>query len=503
MGIKDWQGGVIVKNPVTPSGPYENSTASGMWTMNQVADYTKQGIWPTAGRQEPDVVEVFSTYLYDGTNATQTITNGIDLAGEGGLVWQKLRTHPTPPDGQDHYLRDTERGGGYSLESNTTDAQFGDDGGITAFNSNGFSLGTATRGNQNGATYASWTFRKAPKFFDVVTYTGTGVAGLTVSHNLGSVPGMILLKRTDTSSGWRVYHRSANGGTNPEQYYAMLQSTNAFAVASTVWNNTAPTDSVFTVGTDGDSNTNNGTYVAYLFAHETDAASFIQCGSLTVSAQATVSVDLGYEAQWVMLKRSDGTGNWFMFDVIRGMAIDSFEWLYANLSSVAEEKSYQAVFPTATGFSFNPANNGQLTDGDYIYTAIRAPMMIAPTSATEVFAPNFYGTNGYVGYLGAPADMHMLGYRSGNSQNSMVSSRMIQGNKALVTSSTAAEITSSSSWDNMSGVTPVGSTLTTTRSYFVDLETCKKLFRRSGIHGYGINKNSSPQSRCSTRNDVV
>jgi hypothetical protein len=380
MGIKDWQGGVIVKNPVTPSGPYENSKASGMWTMNQVADYNKQGIWPTAGREEPDVAKSFSTYLYDGNNSTQTITNNINLSGEGGMVWTKSRSY-----GYDHVIYDTVRGATHAIWPNKTMASEVNSNGVTAFNSNGYALGSRAEVNSSSETFVSWTFRKQAKFFDVVTYTGTGVAGLTVSHNLGSVPGMILLKRTDTSSGWRVYHRGANGGTNPEQYYAMLQSTNAFAAASTVWNNTAPTDSVFTVGTDGDSNTNNGTYVAYLFAHETDAESFIQCGSMTISGQATASVNLGFEAQLVMIKLADGTGNWFMFDVMRGMAVTGFEWIYANSNSAAEVKTYQAVFPTATGFSFNPVNNGQLVDGNYIYMAIRAPMMVAPSVGTEVF----------------------------------------------------------------------------------------------------------------------
>jgi hypothetical protein len=77
MSIKDWPGGVVSKDQVVPSGPYLNSTASGMWTMDQVANYTKQGIWPTAGNVEPGVEAFFSTYLYTANNAGLTITNGI------------------------------------------------------------------------------------------------------------------------------------------------------------------------------------------------------------------------------------------------------------------------------------------------------------------------------------------------------------------------------------------------------------------------------------------
>ena len=89
-----------------------------------------------------------------------------------------------------------------------------------------------------GPDYASWTFRKREKFFDIVTYTGDGTSGRQISHNLNATVGMILIKRTDAAGGWRVYHRGANSGSNPEQWYAMLQSTNPFATASTFWNNT-------------------------------------------------------------------------------------------------------------------------------------------------------------------------------------------------------------------------------------------------------------------------
>ena len=214
MSIKDWPGGVVSKDQVVPSGPYLNSTASGIWTMDQVANYTKQGIWPTAGNAEPDVASVFSTFLYTGTGAAQTITNGIDLteggfdlSGEGGLVWVKSRGFT-----RNHVLVDTERGVRRNLQSNTTAAEgsvSGDN--VNAFYSNGFDAGPSGEVNASSEDYASWTFRKAPKFFDVVTYTGNGSAR-TISHNLGSVPGMIITKRLDGTSDWGVYHRSYGPG---------------------------------------------------------------------------------------------------------------------------------------------------------------------------------------------------------------------------------------------------------------------------------------------------
>jgi hypothetical protein len=117
----------------------------------------------------------------------------------------------------------------------------------------------------------------------VVTYTGTGV-NRTVSHNLGSVPGCIIVKRTDTTGDWQVYHRANTA--NPETDYLVLNSTAATADSNTRWNDTAPTDAVFSLGTEATVNASGGTYVAYLFAH--DAGGFgddgeqnvISCGSL-------------------------------------------------------------------------------------------------------------------------------------------------------------------------------------------------------------------------------
>jgi hypothetical protein len=135
------------------------------------------------GEDAVDVADVFSTDLYTGNGSTQSITNGVDLSGDGGLAWIKGRSGAT-----DHQLFDTERGATKELISNSTAAEATDADTLTSFNSDGFSIGADSNVNTNTATYVGWSFRKAPKFFDVVTYTGTGSAR-TVAHNLGSVPG--------------------------------------------------------------------------------------------------------------------------------------------------------------------------------------------------------------------------------------------------------------------------------------------------------------------------
>ena len=206
--------------------------------------------------------DVFSTFLYEGNGSdNRVVTNNIDLANEGGLVWVKNRDNTTA-----HYLTDTVRGVSKGLRSNNANAETTSTvDALKSFTSTGFTVGTGGNVNENNVDLASWTFRKAPGFFDVVTYTGNG-SNRTISHSLGSIPGMIIIKRTDTTSNWSVYHRDFNGGVNPEHYVAFLDSTDAKASHATSWNNSPPTSSVFHVGTHARVNGDGGTFVAYLFA---------------------------------------------------------------------------------------------------------------------------------------------------------------------------------------------------------------------------------------------
>ena len=335
------------------------------------------------------IEDVFSTWLYTGNGTSQTITNGVDLSGKGGLVWLKKRSATG-----NNFLVDTIRGGLRPLYSNLTNAQPATDQSIvTAFNSNGFTLGNEDI-NDNAATYASWTFREQPKFFDVVTYTGNGTAGRTVAHNLGSAPGVIIVKRTDGATNWRVYHRSL-GATQ----YLDLDETNAAASATTIWNDTAPTSTVFSVGTNSGVNASGGTYVAYVFAHNaggfglSGTDNVISCGSFAVGGGSDGVVDLGYEPQWVMFKQAQegGSGNWRIVDNMRGCSTtitSGDRILSANLSSAEADAGLNMIDFTATGFV---VKNGSVQGGDpYIYIAIRRGPMRTPTTGTSVLDVETY-----------------------------------------------------------------------------------------------------------------
>lgn len=332
------------------------------------------------------VDDVFSTYLYTGNGSTQTITNGIDLAGKGGLVWTKSRGGAE--GGFNHILLDTIRGGSNYLSSNNQNGNSIDLRLITSFNSNGYSFGTgsSTQINYLNSTYASWTFRKAAKFFDVVTWTGNGVAGRQIAHSLGVAPGMIIIKCTSNADNWYVYHRSI---TLPNGIF--LNLTVAAEDCSTRMN-TAPTASVFTVETDAMVNASGRTYVAYLFAHDTSSTGIIQCGSFTKTASYPDSapVVLGYEPQFILFKRIDSgtTENWNIGDIIRGDG--NWGGLGAGLSPnlATSETSTLQFRALPTGFTIG---NSTSIGGTYIYIAIRRPNK-PPTSGTQVFAST--GHNG-------------------------------------------------------------------------------------------------------------
>lgn len=404
----------------------------------------KKALTGTASAEPLFVDELFSTYLYTGNGSTQTITNGIDLAGEGGMVWIKSRS-----DAYNQWILDTNRGVAKTLFTDLTNAEANLSTGLTAFNANGFSIGDATGLNNNASTFASWTFRKAPKFFDVVTYTGNGVNGRTIAHNLGSVPGMIIVKRTSGLSSWTVYHRSLGASK-----FLILNDTFGELTASDRWNNTEPTSTNFSVGSIQPVNENGETYVAYLFAH--DAGGFgdagtdniISCGSYTGNGTTGNTVTLGYEPQYVLIKRTDTAAAWILQDVMRGMSHTSLEYLQAQSSAVAENDGVGYVIPTATGFTLNSNAAWNASGGTYIYMAIRRPMK-KPTSGTEVFSPNKWtSTTGSTITTNFPVDMQ-IGRWMGGEDNNIVQTRLIglnstttNGNQPyLITNTTNAEQT--------------------------------------------------------------
>tara|TARA_E500000318_G_scaffold70784_1_gene65607 strand:+ start:261 stop:2228 length:1968 start_codon:yes stop_codon:yes gene_type:complete len=394
------------------------------------------------------VEDVFSTYLWEGDGSEETVTNNIDLDGEEGLVWTKKRS--TTGYHELFYKNSGSPADGTSrLSSNLTSAENNGYTGNLAvdFLSDGFSFGSTL--NTSGTTFASWTFRKAPKFFDIVTWTGNSTAGRTVSHNLGSVPGMIIIKCTNSSAEpWYVYHRETDSSA-PEDYHLNLNASNARSDSDEMLNDTAPTSTEFTVSQFNSVNGSGNTYVAYLFAHnnsdgdygENSDQDIIKCGSYTGNGSSSgPTIDLGFEPQFVIIKAATNytSGNWLMLDTMRGWTANSGNQtgLYANLSD-AEIAANSGLSPTATGFQIKdttPQING--SGNTYIYVAIRRPNKPASEFAgTDLFKVDNGQSSSPAFTAGFPPDFAL--FRDTGGDDFKAVTRLL-GDNYLITASTAA-----------------------------------------------------------------
>ncbi len=392
------------------------------------------------GSDPLDVDEVFSCHLYEGNGAQNlTVTNGIDLAGEGGMVWYRRR------DGaENNSIEDTERGLDNVIYTDSANAQ-ADPGayGLQAFNSDGFTAGY----DLSGGDYVSWTFRKAPKFFDVVTYSGTGSTSHTINHSLGVTPAVIIVKRTNASANW-VYHQPS---VHTPSQYLLLNNTSATQDDGAVNNFTNLTSTSFRIDSTWTStNASGGTYVAYLFAHNNSDGGFgpdsdqdiIKCGSFTSDSSGIATVNLGFEPQWVLFKGTHAGSSWFIVDVMRGMVNGANDaWLAANLTN-AEGTSNTVITPTPTGFVTDGTN---IVDPSqtFIFMAIRRGPLAVPDDATKVFNVATYSSNSNSNLYNTGFDVDMAINTTTISNSNYVLSRLT--NKYLDTNSIASDNTLPSS----------------------------------------------------------
>jgi hypothetical protein len=216
-------------------------------------------------------------------------------------------------------------------------------------------------GNYADTNYANYFFARRPNFHDVVCYTGTGSAR-TVAHNLTVVPELMIVKSRSFSSNWQVYS-AATTATK----YLELNTTSSATTVSTRWNDTAPTSSVFTVGTSGGVNNNGSTYVAYLFA---TCAGVSKVGSYTGNG-GTQAIACGFTggARFVLIKRTDSTGSWWVWDTARGMVAGTDPRLALN--STAAETNNNWVYTTSGGFQIVTSDATiNASGGSYIFLAI-------------------------------------------------------------------------------------------------------------------------------------
>jgi hypothetical protein len=278
------------------------------WTVGGTTPPTGYSGLSTANLPAPAIIKpaaYFNAKLRTGTGASFNVTGE---AFQPDLVWTKGRSGAT-----DHAIYDTTRGVQKDIGSNLATDQTTQAQGVTAFNSDGFTDGTLAKINTNAATYIDWMWKESVTAgLDIVAVTGNG-ANRTVAHNLGVVPKMIIGKSLTTAgadTGWPVYHASL---ANTE--YMMLNTTTVKASGATYWNSTTPTSSIFSLGTAADVNTNNDTYIYYVFA---EIAGFSKFGSYAGNSSADGPfVYCGFRPKWLVFKDTTVASQWRARDTAR------------------------------------------------------------------------------------------------------------------------------------------------------------------------------------------
>lgn len=322
--------------------------------------------------------DYFDVDIYTGTGASHERS---EFTFQPDFVWFKGRNVA-----YGHQLFDSVRGANERLSSNVTNAEFTDTDALMSFDSDGFTMGTEDGINQSTKTYVAWAWKangsgvsntdgsitstvsaNTTSGFSIVSYTGTG-ANATVGHGLDSAPEVIIGKSRDNgSTHWNVYHTST-GNTGIMQ----LDRTTAFYANSVYWQNTSPSSTVFTIGTQSEMNNNNEDIIAYCF-HSVEG--FSKFGSYTGNGSADGSfVFCGFRPAFILVKRTNAVEDWFMYDDKRS-ASGGFNVLGERLKPNTSDSGYTTAYVdfVSNGFKWRVSGTGQNGSGDsYIFMAFSA-----------------------------------------------------------------------------------------------------------------------------------
>ena len=371
---------------VMPAVSFYNS--NGAWSFNfgqQAFSYTAPSGYKalcTANITAPTIpngASYMAATTYAGSGASQSFTNTVNnVSFQPDFVWVKNRSSVT-----NNYLWDSVRGALKELYSNLTSAEATNTIGLSAFNSNGFTLNNGDAAwNASGSTYVGWQWKAGAGSsssntngsitstvsvnqtagFSVVTYTGNQTAGATVGHGLGIAPSMVIAKYRGGVGSWAVYH-SAIGATN----WLLLNSTNAQTTSAQEWNNTAPTSTVFSVGNSSSNSNQSGTYVAYCFA---PIAGYSTFGSYTGNGSADgPMVFTNMRPRFVLIKSATGIANWWILDTSRN-TYNVTNTLLTPSNTYADDSTYTVMDVLSNGFKLRTTYTSVNNSGDtYIYAA--------------------------------------------------------------------------------------------------------------------------------------
>jgi hypothetical protein len=333
--------------------------------------------------------DYFNTKLYTGNGGTQSITG---VGFQPDFCWFKRRDAAFG-----HRLVDGVRGIYNELSTSSTGAEGTDTNGLTSFDSDGVSIGTGGSYNSSGGNYVLWNWlangagsantdgtisstvsANTTSGFSIVSYSGTGSAGATVGHSLGTTPSTIIVKVLNEGTyNWNVYHKSL-GATKALK----LNLTDAEQTSSIRWNDTEPTSSVFSLGNAGEVNETGKNYIAYCFA---DVQGFSKFGSYTGNGSTDGTfVYTGFKPAFTIVKRTDVANDWQINDNARNPSNEVRKILLANTSDAETEGATVNNFDyLSNGFKCvqdDPQINA--SGGTYIYMAFAEEPLVGDNPAT-------------------------------------------------------------------------------------------------------------------------
>ena len=319
--------------------------------------------------------------LYSGTGSELAVTLDGDENMQPDFVWSKNRDQS-----EGHKIFDSVRGVTKFIMSNNTDAEATAAQTLKSFDSDGVTIGTDADMNTSSETNVLWNWKAGTSFtndasstgigsidstgsvsdtagFSIVSYTGTGSAG-TIKHGLSATANFMIIKNRDSSFQWVVYHHKNTSA--PETDYLYLSSNAATADFAGHFNDTAPTSSVFTVGTDTGVNKNSQNHIAYLWSEKQGFSKFSSFRGNSNSDG--VFVMCGFRPSMVWIKRTEGSNHWFIWDKHRDGFNESNEYLKADASE-AESDGVNRINILSNGFKITTSNDGVNAEEEYIFMA--------------------------------------------------------------------------------------------------------------------------------------
>ena len=323
--------------------------------------------------------DYFNTVLYTGDNSSPRTITGVGFQPD--MNWSKIRS-----ESNDHWVSDAVRGANKIIRPNGTDDELvnGSSGYLSSFNADGYVIASGSSSNNNfnksSGTMVSWNWKagttgsgnttgsgtyKTYSYsvstvggFSIIKYIGNGTTGHTIPHHLGAVPQVVLVKCLDQTYNWNMYHQ---GTGNTHSLY--LNTNSAKVDSDSFWNDTTPSSTVFTLGSDNATNQNDQNYIAYVF---TEKSGYSKFGSYTGNNNADGAfVYTGFKPEFVIVKPGNYADNWHIIDDKRNPFNPMDTHMFPNLNNGDSTASSYEFDMLSNGFK--PRTNNSAFNGSYNY----------------------------------------------------------------------------------------------------------------------------------------